>query len=486
MTMTQTKIINIGIIAALFLSLGAASCGKKRANKVPYNTKKWPISNKGVQATVHNLTGTDSQKTTEAQAKNVPPPQKERQIHRATVHNLNIKDPQKTTEAQAENVPPSQKRETNTSGIGDLEAMKRLITTEEQLVTEGTLRRKSQINQRLNDKNSEELTQLGIAVRDNNLAAIKLLAENGALLKALQNKKNQTLIREAVTENRQSIVQAFINAGAPLDKKDTQRRTLLHLAARQGNQAMVQILTKNKEGVDLLDCEKQTALHLASIKGHLEVVKTLVKRKAALDLKDKNGDTPLHCAIRYKHTEIAQYLIKKGADVNIKDSVKSMAPLHLAIEMGDKRTAQYLIKKGADVNVKSEKCQSLTPLQIAAMKGYLIIVKALINKKAIVDAETKEGLLTPLQYATFYRHRDVMKALIDAKAAINTQDNLGRTPLHMAGFNGDQEAATLLIGAGAQTDIQDKKGRTPKDYVRFGRQSMIRRSIKKAKPRRSL
>ena len=375
--MTQTKIINIGIIAALFLALGATKCSKKSTHTALKSKKN---------SSVRNTSRWFGPKV--------------------------FKDDE-------------------------------IKTAKKELFTKVKNRNYLKLEELLEDERYRNLAKTAIDKEDNEKSALHFAVES--------------------------------------ERLDT-----VELLLDKGNQAMVQILTKNKEGVDLLDCEKQTALHLASIKGHLEVVKTLVKRKAALDLKDKKGDTPLHCAIRYKHTEIAQYLIKKGADVNIKDSVKSMAPLHLAIEMGDKRTTQDLIKKGADVNVKSEKCQSLTPLQTAAMKGYLIIVKALINKKAIVDAETKEGLLTPLQYATFYRHRDVMKALIDAKAAINTQDNLGRTPLHMAGFNGDQEAATLLIGAGAQTDIQDKKGRTPKDYVRFGRQSMIRRSIKKAKPRRSL
>ncbi|MGL9732402.1 MAG: ankyrin repeat domain-containing protein [Wolbachia sp.] len=83
--------------------------------------------------------------------------------------------------------------------------------------------------------------------------------------------------------------------------------------------------------------------------------------------------------------------------------------LHVAVSALVKVT-ELLTNIGADVNVAT-KAEGLTPLHIAAEKGHMEIVDALIKQKENVNAEDKEGV-TPLHLDAVNGHVEIANALL--------------------------------------------------------------------------
>ena len=68
--------------------------------------------------------------------------------------------------------------------------------------------------------------------------------------------------------------------------------------------------------------------------------------------------------------------------MNLKDKY-NQTPLHYACMKGYVDIVKILIEKNADLNVKNK--YNNTPLHIACMRGYVDIVKLLIKNKVIVN-----------------------------------------------------------------------------------------------------
>jgi|GEM_PF-1602231 len=100
----------------------------------------------------------------------------------------------------------------------------------------------------------------------------------------------------------------------------------------------------------------------------------------------------------------------------------------------------------------------------AAFKGYLDIIKNLIEKDCTFSEQDEEGL-TPLHHALSQGHLDVATLLIEKGFNINAQNKEGLTPLHYSLREGHLDIATLLIEKGCILSAQDNKGLTPLHYA---------------------
>ena len=111
--------------------------------------------------------------------------------------------------------------------------------------------------------------------------------------------------------------------------------------------------------------------------------------------------------------------------------------------------AEILLTVGAYVNAKDK--EGRTPLSWASWYGYEAVVKLLLEKGAVLDAESFHSDQTPLSYAAGNGHEAVVKLLLEKGAALEAESLYsGWTPLSYAAENGHEAVVKLLQGKGAE------------------------------------
>lgn len=132
--------------------------------------------------------------------------------------------------------------------------------------------------------------------------------------------------------------------------------------------------------------------------------------------------------------------------------------LHFAVEKGIKEVITLLLSRGADVDVKGE--DSITPLHIAAKKGYMHTAEDLLNHGACTHSFTLKEGYTLLHFASELGNEEAVKLFLNKGADINASTNGNLTPLHIANKTGRKIVVKLLLQHGAKVDNQDKDGKT--------------------------
>jgi len=162
------------------------------------------------------------------------------------------------------------------------------------------------------------------------------------------------------------------------------------------------------------------------------------------NFKDRNGRTALHWACDAGHTAVVKALLQGKAYTEIKAICPDVAS-----------------HRGHDERVHEPKFYSRTPLHIAAYRGNLKIVEALLNAKAEVNAKEDQTSATPLHFAAAGRPA-IVALLLQANADIEAEAHdrrslsfralFGHTnkPLKTALMNNDVASAQLLRAAGAK------------------------------------
>ncbi|MDX5507880.1 MAG: ankyrin repeat domain-containing protein [Wolbachia endosymbiont of Hylaeus sinuatus] len=139
-------------------------------------------------------------------------------------------------------------------------------------------------------------------------------------------------------------------------------------------------------------------------------------------------------------TEYAFAMLDSQEDIGVEETF-----LYAAVCLGKLETVKYLVdEKKANVDAKSS--SSCTALHFAAERGYLDIVKYLVDKEANVDAQDNNGC-TPLHIAAQNGHSDLVKYFINqTKVDVNIKSGCGCTLLHFAAEGGNLEAVEYLVG----------------------------------------
>jgi ankyrin repeat protein len=118
-----------------------------------------------------------------------------------------------------------------------------------------------------------------------------------------------------------------------------------------------------------------------------------------------------------------------------------------AARRGNLEKVNQLIKKDkASVNKSDE--NGFTALMIAATRGNLDCIKALINAGSKVDQADTDGR-TALMFVVQIGHANCLQALIAANAQVNQTDHNGLTALTVAAQNGHSDIMKLLLENGA-------------------------------------
>ena len=105
--------------------------------------------------------------------------------------------------------------------------------------------------------------------------------------------------------------------------------------------------------------------------------------------------------------------------------------LHKAVSDDDLTVVKRLLAAGADPAAVTT-LGHVTPLALAAINGDAVIIQALLDAHAPVEAVNADGA-TPLMLAAASGNVDAIKVLLDHGAVINAKEPLrGETPLFFA------------------------------------------------------
>ena len=115
---------------------------------------------------------------------------------------------------------------------------------------------------------------------------------------------------------------------------------------------------------------------------------------------------------------------------------------------------------GLDVNlqfVHNKIYEEKTPIHIAAEKGSLNVLLALISRGAGVDPLDREWR-TPLTLAIENNRFACARSLIELGSDIEKLDSYGRTPLMYACKLGNTQTVQMLLSYSADVNVKNKTG----------------------------
>ncbi|MFZ0564738.1 MAG: ankyrin repeat domain-containing protein [Chlamydiales bacterium] len=370
-------------------------------------------------------------------------------------------------------------------------------------------------------KDSNWETPLHVAVRCKNKDAIDLLIHHWSYANLYPlnkiNKKEETPLILATQDCLNdpaadtSIIQQLMNgmkfSRASGNRGDNKGVTPLHLVIKTGGdlvkngnlqaeklEEIIDLLIEGKANEPEKVLEKKSELEKSE-----EIIDLLINsRNSILNAQDNQGLTPLHWAIKNNHPELIKALINRDADLTIKDYHEQQSPLHFAVLQEQKETIDALLKSRnlygfKKVDIDDRDFKGDTALHLAAEKGKVDILKALLLHKPDINAKNNSGE-TPLLVAIRKGNSEVVKILLNHKANISAADKHGETPftefikrkeekiiedlleninvnqvkdesgrtlLHQAAQLGNLKTMSLLIQNKSKLNITDNKNQTP-------------------------
>ncbi|KAM8861153.1 protein phosphatase 1 regulatory subunit 12A [Synchiropus picturatus] len=228
-------------------------------------------------------------------------------------------------------------------------------------------------------------------------------------------------------------------------------------ACSAGDREEVAALLRQGADINHANIDGLTALHQACIDENAEMVQFLVESGSDVNRGDNEGWTPLHAAASCGFIQITKYLIEHGAHVGAINSEGEL-PLDVATEDAMERLLKAEIKKqGVDVDKARKEEErimlqdatavlagsgALTPhpntkataLHVAAAKGYIEVLKVLLQCGVDIDSRDVDGW-TPLHAAAHWGQEEVCSLLADHMCDMAAVNNVGQTPLDVADEN---------------------------------------------------
>lgn len=269
------------------------------------------------------------------------------------------------------------------------------------------------VNQGINAQDKGGRTPLHYAVINSSLEHIDYFISKGADLSIKDRKGMSPVIQSVITEEPSiEVLKRLTNQSPNLNDYIYNGKTLLHLAAKAGNKVIVDFLLDNRININ-------QRVPLVIRKSFDELTYTLLtsglskKEKKTIDRFYKKGGASYKLKKKLSDKEITEFseLFHK---VRLINGDAYYTALHFAAAGNDPvylDIIRVLTEQGADM--KSVDFTGLTPLHIAATRGYNIIKEVI----------------------TYY-----------SKDELDIRDKNGRTALHHAVENGVTSVVDIMIG----------------------------------------
>ncbi len=164
-----------------------------------------------------------------------------------------------------------------------------------------------------------------------------------------------------------------------------------------------------------------------------------------------------------------------GQDPNV-IGAKGQAALHWAL-LHQSASVVTALLEDPRTDVELLNAHGESPLMLAALRGRLDWVKALVQRGAKIDPEPATKRWRALHYAASGEDVAVVVWLLEQGASLDALSPNGSTALMMAWGYGLIDAGRLLLQRGASSSIQNDQGQTAWDFAkRGGREDLARKA----------
>jgi len=222
----------------------------------------------------------------------------------------------------------------------------------------------------------------------------------------------------------------------------------------------------------------QTALTHAIIDGDKRLVRKLLAAGADPDMVDALGQPPIFIAAMHGDQAILKSLLDYGANIHGYASIDKSTALHIAANRGYVQLVKFLIENGANTRLKTN--ENFTPLDAAAVGGHATIIDILVAAGAELNPDSDPGNIL-LEIAIKKGYEQVAERLVKLGSDVNAVDNNGITLLQYAAFLGHTNMVRLLVSHGAHINSEysspDQRHLTALDFALIGKNDLAKNSI---------
>ncbi|KAG2530879.1 hypothetical protein JM18_001314 [Phytophthora kernoviae] len=298
-------------------------------------------------------------------------------------------------------------------------------------------------------------TPLYMAARAGRLGILEALMDKGARLDK-KDERGRTVIHMAASNGDCRVVQWLVSKGALVDEKDGDGNTPLCKAAQYGRLAMVQWLAEKVARLEEQNDSNQTALHLAASASRqsLAVVEFFVGKGLRVCETDEWGHSALYYAIGAHNFEIAEFFLDECFTEEKPQESELYDALFAAVNSDDDMFLEYLEGK-FELDICHVNAQGRTALHEAAAGGALNMVYLLLDRGVDTCKSDKFGV-TPVIEASRCGHVSILHSILGAKGKVDDLDLAGRSALHHAAAAGHAHVVEELLALDVDLDCCDK------------------------------
>eukprot|EP00884_Botryococcus_braunii_P021334 jgi/Botrbrau1/7885/Bobra.9_2s0059.2 len=269
------------------------------------------------------------------------------------------------------------------------------------------LRRFLQAGANPNSGDYDQRTAMHIAAAEGNVAAVRVLVDDGKADIGVKDRWGATPLDEAIRVGAKPVAQYLTGLSAPVGKETDRIMEFLY-ASSTGDVETIRHMLQNGFDPNKSDYDKRTALMLACVEGHKDVVNTLLGAGADVTSRDNFGGCALLEACKGKHGQLIELLAKNGATLSW-DEGQTASELCNCVYKRDMEMLQAYLQAGAKLD--SGDYDKRTALHIAASEGLTDMVRLLVEIGGADLSVTDRWGATPLDEALREKHMETVDYL---------------------------------------------------------------------------
>jgi len=308
------------------------------------------------------------------------------------------------------------------------------------------------VGAQVNEEDNEGKTPLMGAIEAGRHEMISMLIKYDADINyrpTEKRAKNLTPLILAIRKNDIHAVRILIDSGVDVNRTSPTGFTPIMIALMEANSEIIALLLDNKAQVSHKGGRKINALQLCVKNGWFDLCNMLLKVNNEHAISQSESEPLIYEAIRRQDTDRLRYLFKLGLVADFGTTLHSR-PLVRAVMNDDYESVSLLIRNGVDVNWREPGTgQSIAFVlgrsQMTSKKMLEILLKSQLDLN-IADIAGR----TPLMIAAASGNTDTLEAMIHAGANIDVMNKLSLTALDLAVRAGRIQNVKALLNAGAK------------------------------------